>query len=454
MKKNSKFRDVLIVGFALFAMFLGAANIIFPPYLGARSGSSWLEACLGFTLTGTGLPLLGILATATAGGNADDMPKRISPGFSRLFISLLVLFIGPLFCIPRTAATTVELSILPFLPEGANKFTVLFIGSLIFFGINLIFVLNPSNAIDKIGTFLTPVLVVFLLGMIILSIVNPVGQPVPPIPEVVEKGAFSQGFTTGYQTMDALAVMLFTTSVFSTLKAKGYGDEEARKMLIPVAIISGLGTAIVYGGFIWIGASGSAQLQSLTEFSSLTVNAVTLLAGNLGRIVLASIIFLACCTTSIGLLMTSSEYIYKVTGAKYKYRSIALLVTALSFVISIMGVDGIVQLAAPVLEVMYPAVIVLIALNLLGKRIKYDYAFHGGLLGAIPATILNVMRLYDPTKPIAERYLVFFPFGMAGFGAFVPAIIGALLGCLVGYILDRKHRLPSGRKLNVPGKPA
>lgn len=428
-------------------MFLGAANIIFPPYLGARSGSSWLIACLGFTLTGTGLPLLGILATAVAGGRADDMPGRVSPAFSRFFISLLILFIGPLFCIPRTAATTVELSFLPFLPAGTNKFAVLVIGSVLFFSINLFFVLNPSNAIDKIGTFLTPLLVVFLLGLISLAIISPVGRPVEPLPEVVEKGVFAQGFTTGYQTMDALAAMLFTTSIFSTLKAKGYENEEARRMLVPVAVISGIGTAVVYGGFIWIGASGSAHLQSIQEFSSLTVSAVTLLAGNIGRIVLASIIFLACCTTSIGLLMTSSEYIYKVTNAKYKYRSIALLVTGLSFVISIMGVDGIVQLAAPVLEVMYPAVIVLIALNLLGRRVRYDYAFHGGLLGALPATILNVLRLYDPTRPVAERYLVFLPLGSAGFGAFAPALIGAVLGCLLGYYLDKQGKLPAGRKL-------
>ncbi len=34
-------RDVLTVGFALFAMFLGAGNIIFPPYIGALGGVDW-----------------------------------------------------------------------------------------------------------------------------------------------------------------------------------------------------------------------------------------------------------------------------------------------------------------------------------------------------------------------------------------------------------------------------
>ena len=33
--------DQLVIGFALFSMFFGAGNIIFPPYLGMGSGSLW-----------------------------------------------------------------------------------------------------------------------------------------------------------------------------------------------------------------------------------------------------------------------------------------------------------------------------------------------------------------------------------------------------------------------------
>ncbi|MCI8424427.1 MAG: hypothetical protein HFJ72_02015, partial [Adlercreutzia sp.] len=31
-------KDALVVGLALFAMFFGAGNLIFPPYLGMESG--------------------------------------------------------------------------------------------------------------------------------------------------------------------------------------------------------------------------------------------------------------------------------------------------------------------------------------------------------------------------------------------------------------------------------
>ena len=40
MKKH--LQDSLVIGFALFSMFFGAGNVIFPPYLGLESGPEWL----------------------------------------------------------------------------------------------------------------------------------------------------------------------------------------------------------------------------------------------------------------------------------------------------------------------------------------------------------------------------------------------------------------------------
>jgi len=38
-KSNNTVRDIIVVGFALFSMFFGAGNVVFPPYLSpARSG--------------------------------------------------------------------------------------------------------------------------------------------------------------------------------------------------------------------------------------------------------------------------------------------------------------------------------------------------------------------------------------------------------------------------------
>lgn len=441
MNKKSKRNTVIVVAFALFAMFLGAANIIFPPYLGAMAGSSWALACLAFIITGTGLPLLGILATAKVDGKADAIGQRVSPGFSKILNILLIIFIGPLFAVPRTAATTIELSVIPFMPSDWSPKAVLIIGSLLFFFICLYFVLSPGNVIDRIGTYLTPVLVVFLLILLVISVVKPIGVPIEPTGSIQESGIFREGFTTGYQTMDALASIIFCATIFTSITNKGYTKEQARGMMLPIALISGVGTSIVYAGYVWIGASASGKLQGITEHTTLTVSSVQLLAGTAGRVILAMIIFLACCTTATGLIVTATEYFHTLFNQKVSYKLLAFIITGISYGISIIGVGGIIYIASPLLEVMYPVVIILIVLNLLGDWVKYDYAFHGALLAAAPVIVLNVMNMFDPTKPMSTRYLIYFPLGKEGFGAFVPAIVGAVLGSLLGFVLERNKKL-------------
>ena len=55
MKKN---KDILIVGFALFSIFFGAGNLIFPPFIGMVSGSNWLTSFSGFVIADVGIILL------------------------------------------------------------------------------------------------------------------------------------------------------------------------------------------------------------------------------------------------------------------------------------------------------------------------------------------------------------------------------------------------------------
>ena len=38
---NQKTKDALVLGFALFAVFFGAGNLIFPPLIGVVSGSAY-----------------------------------------------------------------------------------------------------------------------------------------------------------------------------------------------------------------------------------------------------------------------------------------------------------------------------------------------------------------------------------------------------------------------------
>ena len=50
---TNKRKDSIIVGFALFSMFFGAGNLIFPPSLGHTLGDKYLLGIIGFVLTGS-----------------------------------------------------------------------------------------------------------------------------------------------------------------------------------------------------------------------------------------------------------------------------------------------------------------------------------------------------------------------------------------------------------------
>ncbi len=127
-----KTKDVLLTGFALFAMLFGAGNLIFPPMLGYETNSSWIPTMLAFTITGVGFPFLGILSVSIVGNGIKDFANRVSPMFSTIFAIISILAIGPMLAIPRTGATAYEIT---FLHNGMNNTIYKYIYLICYFGI-------------------------------------------------------------------------------------------------------------------------------------------------------------------------------------------------------------------------------------------------------------------------------------------------------------------------------
>jgi len=161
MNKTNK--DVVIVGFALFAMFFGAGNLIFPPYLGVVSGSSWLTGFGGFLLADVGLALLAVAAAAKCNGEISQILGRPGKNLAIVLGSAIMICLGPLLAIPRTAATTFEMGVSP-LVSGFNP--ILF--SILFFALTFVLTIKPSKVVDIIGQYLTPALLV-ALGVLIVK---------------------------------------------------------------------------------------------------------------------------------------------------------------------------------------------------------------------------------------------------------------------------------------------
>ena len=351
-EKNQKFKT-LVIGFALFAMFFGAGNVLLPPFIGLKTGSSYYMSIIGFVLTGVGLPLLTLLVIFYIDGKYEKLFEPLGKNFSKFLMVAAFLTIGPAIGIPRTAATTFEIGMKPFFPSLSP-----IVGSIIFFLINLFFVMKKSNVLDKIGKLLTPTLLVTIVVLIIKGIISPIASTSAG----VSPDAFSQGFLEGYNTVDAVAAVIFAGLVWKSLGQTISDKEVLKKTSIKAAFIAALGLSAIYSGFIYLGATSNAPID--IERTALLNLITKSLLGNYGVALLSIIVSLACLTTSIGLIVSVSSYFEEVLNYRVKYNLVVLVVISISYAISQLGVDKIINYALPILLVFYPLLITVLFLTL------------------------------------------------------------------------------------------
>jgi LIVCS family branched-chain amino acid:cation transporter len=417
---GKKTTDVVVVGVALFAMFFGAGNLIFPPYMGLMAGATWSFALLGFLITGIGMPLLGIMAAARAGGTVEHLASRVNPLFGRIMSIVVILAIGPLLAIPRTCATAYEMGMRP---AFESFHPALF--SLVYFAITLFFALNRSTVVDKIGKYLTPFLLLTLAWIIVKGIATPVGS----IVDVGFQRPFGNGFREGYQTMDTLASIVFAQIVIAALVFKGYANvSEQVKLTSFAGLIAATGLGLVYGGLMYLGATGGSVYPQDVERTNLLIGITQRLLGGGGKVALGLAVGLACLTTSIGLTATVGDYFSTLSKGRVGYTAICVATVVFSGVFATVGVTTIVTVAVPLLVTTYPVAICLIILTMIGRTVANRAIYAGAVIGALSTSIFDALNAAGLPIAAANSAIAHIPLANAGFPWIVPALAGALVG--------------------------
>ena len=443
MKKG--FTDGIIVGFALFAMFFGAGNLIFPPLLGFMTGDKWFITFIAFSITGICIPILGIFAVGKAGGEVQQFAGKVHPIFANIFGTVIMLGIGPLLAIPRTAATTYEIGVLPFSASISPM-----VSSIIFFTIVLIFSIKPSKVIGLIGKYLTPILIIVLAAIVIRAFIAPLGPLEAPAPQ----NFFLKGFLEGYQTMDALAAMLFATIIVKAIKERGYSEQKSLlKLNLSSGLIAAAGLLLVYGGLLHAGASASTVFPKDISRTTLLINICARLWGQTGKVILSLSIAFACLTTAIGLTATAGDFFRKLFHNKVSYEAIVIVVSVFSCCLANYGVENIIRYSVPLLEALYPVCILLTIMNLLDDYIPNRYYYVGGTAGTL---LVSCLQAFASMEGIVNDLLGLFgvsPVSFAGLSSvldklplanigvawLIPAAIGAFLFGIVGKNKARQH---------------
>lgn len=419
-------KDILISGLALFAIFFGAGNLIFPPYLGVITGDGWLATMVGFLLADPVIPILTVIVTAAAGGRAVDIGKRVGDKFTKILTLAAIICIGPAFAIPRTAATTYEVGFQSFFPN-----LPIWVVTIVFFAITFALSFKESNVVNIIGKYITPALLVFLFIVIVKAIISPIGKPVD-VP--VEGGYFVKGFYEGYQTLDAFASPLFTGIVVADLMRKGYGKQSRKDRLsfiISVGIVASIFLSLVYGGLTFLGASGSSIFTADDSRVEILVSLVYMTLGNFGKFALSVCVTLACLTTAIGLTSSAGNFIEELTHGKVKYIYTVIVVTIISFLLSSLGVDAIINLAVPVLTIGYPIIISLVFYMIFDKKVPYNMAY---ILMVIGVTIVAVIETFGKQLGIGALVEIIksLPLAQFGFTWFIPSLVCFVIGGILG----------------------
>ena len=411
MKKSTK--DSIVIGFALFSMFFGAGNLIFPGFLGNGLGSDFLLGTVGFVVTGVGLPLLAIVACSKGDGTFESIGNRIDRKFILIFTTILFLAIGPLMAVPRTAATTFELSVNPFLPNVPAIVAIT-----VYFAINLFFVLKKSAIVDTIGKFLTPALLILLIVLIVKGMVSPIGE----IISTNASSVLSSSLIEGYQTMDALGALLFASIVTTSLKDKGYKGKEMPKMIFKSSLVAAIGLAFVYGGLMYIGAQTSGLVSQEIGKTGLLLLISESVLGKVGPAIIGLAMGLACLSTSIGLVSVGASFFEEISKGKLSYNLNAIVITIISLGVATLGVDKIVALSGPVLNLLYPVSITIIVTTLMSKYLNNMKAVR---LGIYTSLIFSLLLL------IPGLNLSFLPLADLGFGWIIPTILSIVIGLFI-----------------------
>ena len=411
-------RQFFVSGFALFAMFFGAGNLIFPPYLGKTGGQDWILGFLCFFLV-EALSCVGIYATIHGGGSTQSMDKSIGAKPGVILNTAAILCTGVFIAPPRTAATTYEMGIRP-LFDGIGLLPF----SILFFAIVVVLTIRPSRVVEIIGKCLTPALIVGILILIVVGIVNPIGEIAPS----TSSNIVQDGVLAGYQAMDILSVAGFAIIIQNSMVQSGWKTwEEQRPQVAGSAGVAALLLAVVYGGLTYLGASTGSAFGNGLDQAALIVAITQELLGQAGVVILAVVVTLACLTTAIGLFGATASYFERMTRGHLPYRAGILILAVIGCAICNLGLSAIIALGSPVLSVICPPFMTTVVLLAFQSWISRPGLYKGAALGATLAALVLTVQQYLHVIPVVEQL----PFFDYGFGWLLPAAAGGVIGALL-----------------------
>jgi len=364
VKKSGKF-SILSLSVAIFAMFFGAGNIIFPLIIGKTVGAEIGFGLMGFVITAVMVPILGFIAMTAYEGDYERFFLTLGKFPGLFLIALIMIIIGP-FAASRCVIISYA-AIQQYLPFN------LFIYTLIIAGIVFALTMRESKVVPILGRVLGPIKI-SLLGLIVVLVV--VFFKRVPGSQVSSLSSFIVGLKEGYYTLDLLGAFFFSHLIYEAMKDRSHGQLTLKQLVwqgTKAGLLGGLFLGIIYGGFGLASAIHSQGLTAVADENLFSAVAQKVL-GDHGSIMANVTVALATLTTSLALTTVFADYLHnEIFKQKFSYIYILIGVILVNIVIENLEFKGVMAILGPAAILLYPAFIVLCVVNLMKKYWGFTY---------------------------------------------------------------------------------
>lgn len=347
-------KKAILTGVALFSMFLGGGNLIFPLLSGVHAARFIEYSFFGFALTGVLVPFFGLWTVLAHQGRVESIFAPLGSFFGRLFPLALLTFWIPLGSGPRCivlAQTALELHS-PGVPG------VVFI--LLYSALSFVLTLKKSRVVDFLGYVMTPAILCSIGYIVVSSFLSEISYPIDGL-IVSSESVFWHGFFAGLKTQDFIAAFFFSSFIYQLFPGENEVQErKQRRHFVMIASCTGLFLlSVVYFSMIYCGSVHAGLLNGLRGDQLLYALLTKAAPSSLMDWASWVMISMSCLSTSMALHAVFASYMEQQQFFALKYVHWVLISLVCCAGLAFYGFEMISGIIEPAMNFLYPSLGVL-----------------------------------------------------------------------------------------------
>lgn len=351
----------IIVGMAIFSMFFGGGNLTFPLWIGSET-TSISSSSLGFIISGVLLPCFGIIISLLFNGNYERFLGIWGKLIGSILTFALLLFWIPLGSGPRCNL----LAYGAYSCQFGNEMP-LWVYSAIYSVIVYVLTYQKNRILEILGSIITPLLIACIFFLVYSVFTQDIEASINVIPSGhLNWNDFFSSLFAGYNTMDFIAAIFFSSAVIGLIKEK-QGEKFDLRFVRDASLIAISLLSLVYIGMIFISNMNADILSGVPKDQLLIVIGHAMFHENLQMVIFA-IITLSVLSTSMALSLVFSDYLRKkIFKEKLDHKTCLLISVLSSFLMSTIGFSRLAILISYAMTILYPFLLMITSAALVNK---------------------------------------------------------------------------------------